>query len=118
MIIRAQDQKVTEHTNLRDGKGSLTMKHFFTAEESWGTGRMFSVATLPSGSSIGKHAHNGEYEIYLVLEGSVNVTDNDKPFTLNAGDCMICKDGDTHSVENASGRDAKIMFLIVLTKKA
>ncbi len=118
MIVKAKDLKHTAPENLRDGKGVINMTHFLNPEDSYGTGRLFSVATIPPGSSIGTHDHVGEFEIYYVLEGTVNVADNGLPAVLNAGDCMICRDGDNHSIENASDREAKVLFLVLFTKKA
>ncbi|MDR1533663.1 MAG: cupin domain-containing protein [Planctomycetota bacterium] len=117
MIRKGKDHKRSQHENLRGGKGKLEMTHFFEEAESSGTGRIFARATIPPGSSIGEHPHNGEFEIYYLLKGVVQVTDNGKPGILEAGDTMLCKNGDTHSIENKSGQDAEILFLVLYDKR-
>lgn len=118
MITRASELTKTAPENLRGGNGVINMIHFLNPEDSYNTGRMFSVATIPPGSSIGKHIHEGEFEIYYVLKGTVSVMDNDQPDVMNAGDCMICRDGDTHSIENKSNEDAEVLFVVLFTKKS
>ena len=117
MIVKAKDLKKTAPENLREGKGVINMTHFLNPEDSCDTGRLFSIATIPPGASIGKHEHINEFEIYYMLEGTANVMDNDQPGVLEAGDCMICKDGDSHSIENVSDKDAKLIFVVLFTKK-
>lgn len=120
MITRANELTKTAPENLRGGNGVINMIHFLNPEDSYDTGRMFSVSTLPPGASIGKHIHQNEFEIYYVLKGTVtvNVTDNDRPDVMHAGDCMICRDGDTHSIENKSDQDAEVLFVVLFTKKS
>lgn len=117
MITRAKDLRTSEHEKLRDGNGTLWMHHFLEEADSGGAGRLFAMTTIPPGSSIGLHTHEGNFEAYYVVEGDVEVTDNGVPGTLGPGDCMICKDGDNHSVENKSDKDAKIVMLVIYTKK-
>ncbi len=118
MIVRAKDIKKTSQENLRGGKGRVDMLHFMEPENSWNTGRVFAMATMPPGSSIGEHPHIKEFEIYYVTNGEVHVTDNDsEPIKLVKGDCMICKDGDKHSIENKSDKDAEILFLVLFPQE-
>lgn len=117
MIARAKDLRTSEHEKLRDGNGKLTMHHFLEEADSGGVGRLFALTTIPPGSSIGTHTHEGNFEVYYVTEGKVEVHDNGKPDVLEAGDCMICKDGDNHCIENKSDRDAKVVMLVIYTKR-
>ena len=116
MITRAAEHRKTTLENARGGNGIIPLTHFLNPEDSAGTGRLFAVATIPPGASIGKHAHEGEYEVYYVLKGTVEVLDNDQPATMNAGDCMLCRDGDSHRIENKSSETAEVLFLIVLSR--
>ena len=117
MITKSKDLRVSEHDKLRDGNGKIYMQHFMEEADSGGTGRLFVMATIPPGSSIGPHTHVGDFDAYYVLDGNVEVTDNGVPGTLAPGDFMICKDGDSHSVENKSDKDAKIIMLVIYTRK-
>jgi Mannose-6-phosphate isomerase len=114
MIVRAKDLRKTSQENLRGGKGRIDMTHFMEPEDSYNSGRLFAMATIPPGASIGEHPHIDEYEIYHVVDGEVYVTDNGSdPVKLERGDCMVCKDGDSHSIENKSSRDATMLFLVL-----
>lgn len=115
MITKARDHKRTSHEKLRDGNGIVEMLHFLDQEGSFGSGRLFSLATLPPGASIGMHKHEGEYELYYILKGVAHVMDNDVPGILETGDCMICADGDSHSIENRGAEEVQALFLIIFT---
>lgn len=117
MITKASDLRHTSSSEMRGGKGTVAMTHFLEQADSQGAGRLFVYTVMPPGSSIGKHIHEGEYEVYYILEGVAHVMDNDEPGILEPGDCMICKDGDTHSIENRGDADLKAIFLILHTKE-
>lgn len=116
MIIREKDFKREERENVRDGKGKIIFNHFLTAEQAYNKGTMFSVSDIPPGSSIGTHSHVGNFEIYYIVEGPVDVLDNGTPATLQTGDVMICRDGDNHAIANTTQKNARVMFVIINTK--
>ena len=116
MIKRAKDLRNSSDEKLRGGNGVVNMIHFFEKAENPAVGRLFAKATLPSGSSIGKHKHEGEFEIYYILKGTAHVMDNDKPGVLEPGDCMVCLDGDTHSIENRGTEPVEALFLVLNTR--
>ena len=116
MIKRAKDMRRTSQDNLRGGNGTVHMTHMIDAEESCDTGRVFAIATLPPGASIGEHVHEGEYEIYQMLKGTASVTDDGVPQTLNEGDCMVCHNGHRHSIENKTNEDIQVLFLVIFCK--
>lgn len=116
MIKKASALRHSADSNLRGGAGTVAMTHFLEKADSFGAGRLFSIATLPPGASIGMHKHEGEYEIYYILKGTAQVMDNDVPGVLDAGDCMICLDGDSHSIENSGAEDLVALFLVLYTK--
>ena len=117
MLIKAKDHRKSQHEKLRGGNGKLEMTHFLEEAGSFGTGRVFARAVMPPGTSIGEHPHNGEFEAYYLLKGTAHITDNGQPGVLEAGDTLICKDGDRHSIENRSDQDIEILFLVLYTKK-
>ncbi|MCC8191083.1 MAG: cupin domain-containing protein [Planctomycetes bacterium] len=117
MIKRSKDMRRTSQDNLRGGNGTVHMTHFLDPEEACEKGRMFAIATLPPGASIGKHTHEGEYEIYQMLKGTATITDNGVEDTLAAGDCMVCYNGDNHSIENRTNEDIQVLFIVLFDKK-
>ena len=74
---------------------------------------MFSRIVIPVGSCIKEHPHNPEAEIYYILEGEVEVTDNGAKAILHGGDVVFTGGGDTHSIKNIGTTDAVFMAVIL-----
>lgn len=113
MIKTAGEQQVRIRENVRGGEGALAFHDFLTAEESFGAGKLFSRTVVPAGASIGEHRHDGEFEIYYVLEGAVEALDNGVWCTLNQGDMHLCASGESHAMRNASAAEAQVLTLIL-----
>jgi len=118
MIKTAGQQTVRVAENLRGGEGAVTFHEFLSAQEAFGAGRLFSRSVLPSGASIGTHSHDGEFEVYYVLSGVADVTDDGKPCRLRAGDMHVCQSGHTHSLKNNEEEDLDIVMLILYENPA
>ena len=61
--------------HLRGGEGDPVTRQIFSPEELGGRAEMFNIMTLQPGESVGVHDHVTNGEAYLVLSGSVTVTD-------------------------------------------
>lgn len=117
MKLANKDMRKSEDKNLRGGKGTIRMTHFLEKDASFGSGRVFAHATLEPGSSIGLHTHEGEFEIYQMLKGTAHITDNGEEYDISAGDGMLCKNGDNHSIENRTNEDVEVLFLVLYGKE-
>ena len=113
MIKRSAEQQVRERKELRGGVGTLYFHDFLLTEESFGAGHLFSKTVIPAGASIGEHRHDGEFEVYYVLEGTVEVLDGGVWQTLRRGDMHLCASGESHAVRNSSAVEAQILMLIL-----
>jgi len=118
MIKTAGQQTVRVAENLRGGDGAVTFHEFLSAKESFGTGRLFSKSVLTPGSSIGAHSHDGEFEIYYILSGVADVTEDGKVCQLHEGDMHVCPSGHTHSVKNNGKEDLEVIMLILYENPA
>ena len=47
-----------------------------------------------------------------LLEGELEVTDNDTKTTMHTGDAMFTADGGTHSAENCTDQVAKVLAVV------
>lgn len=101
----------------RGGKGSITLNHFLDMEKAHGAGRLFALTVIPPACSIGLHKHEGDSEVYYILEGKALVNDNGKNIELNPGDCNFCPDGSSHSIENIGTTDLKYIAVILYTNQ-
>jgi quercetin dioxygenase-like cupin family protein len=113
MIKRAGHQQVLVREQVRGGEGALAFHNFLLAEESFGTGKLFSRTVVPAGSSIGEHRHEGEFEVYYVLAGTVEVLDGGVWNELQRGDMHLCASGESHALRNTGKSEAEVLMLIL-----
>ncbi len=116
MIKRSAELTVREREEVRGGVGKLYFHDFLKKEESFGAGSLFSKTVIPAGASIGEHRHDGEFEVYYILTGTAEVTDNGTVATLHAGDMHLCVSGGTHALRNPSEEDLEVIMLILNEK--
>ena len=107
------EMKVEVRHNLRGGAGDPVTRQIFSPEELGGRAEMFNIMTLPPGESVGEHGHVTNAEAYLVLSGSVTVTDDEESRVLNVGDAEFCADGHRHSIRNHTDAPASFLALIL-----
>ncbi|HML67589.1 MAG TPA: cupin domain-containing protein [Clostridia bacterium] len=113
MIKMAGHQQVRIRENVRGGEGALVFHDFLMAEESFGSGKLFSRTVLPAGASIGEHRHDGEFEVYYVLAGTVEVLDCGTWTALDRGDMHLCANGESHALRNSGKQEAEVLMLIL-----
>ena len=116
MIKTAGEQQVRIRENVRGGDGAVAFHDFLLTDESFGAGKLFSRTELPAGASIGEHRHDGEFEVYYILSGTAEVTDNGTVVTLHAGDMHLCASGGSHALRNPSEEDLEVIMLILNDK--
>jgi len=116
MIKKANEMKEDVHKEFLGGKGTLINTHFLDKEDAANSGRLFVKSVLKSGSSIGYHTHDGDFEVYYILKGKALVNDNGKEHILGEGDSILTKNGDSHSIENIGQIDLEYIALIIFDK--
>ena len=113
MIKYSQDIRVETVENSGNIEGRISKNIVLTPAEMLERASMFNIITLPSGSRIKEHPHIEDAEIYYILEGEAEVTDNDKTAVMRAGDVMFTGNGDRHSIANHSGKDVRFLACIL-----
>lgn len=113
MIKRVNDIKAEELHNPKGGRGLAVKLAYSEAAELSGAIRMMAVMDLQPDSEIGKHTHENDSEIYLMLDGVAVVNDNGTEDLLNPGDMLITKKGEFHSIENKSATNVTFLAIIV-----
>jgi mannose-6-phosphate isomerase-like protein (cupin superfamily) len=114
MLFHRNELRIEPRENVRDGKGTLSFLHLVEGKGAVQKNtNLLSEITLPPGTSIGYHAHTGETEFYIVLEGSGKVSDNGTEKSVSKGDVMITGNGDAHSVENTGSVPLVLCAIIV-----
>ena len=100
--------------NIWGGNGSPDLRKVFTPDELGGRAKAFNVITLQPGDSIGLHSHDSDSEIYFVLTSELTVTDNGTEEVLHPGDAIFTADGGTHSAENRTDGEVKMLAVIFI----
>ena len=116
MFFTSKEKTFELRQNLKGGEGNTVLEGFKPAQGLPTHYRMYAEMVLNPGCSVGEHTHNGESEIYYVLEGSGELNDNGVIRTIHQGDCAMCYDGEFHAVKNNTGSVLRILATIVTNK--
>lgn len=112
MIRKSGDMAREERPGMRGGTGTVTVQHFFAKEEFTAPSRLCARLTLPPGASIGTHRHDGEDEVYIILQGSGLVDDGQTRSPVAAGDAVLTGKGESHSIANTGTSDLELIAVI------
>lgn len=110
MIIRPDDIQNGNFEKFKGGEKHLEAKMFFD-----GTNRILTRAKLIPGASIGMHTHDDSCEVIFILEGCGSILEDGTKKAVQAGDCLYCPKGGSHSLVNDS--DADLIFCAVVPKQ-
>lgn len=77
---------------------------------------MIMHGRLESGASIGLHTHEGNCEMFYIIEGTGKVLMDGEYERVEAGVCHYCPKGHTHSLINDSDSDL-VFFAVVAEQK-
>ena len=113
MIKRKTDYTISQNENMRGGDGVVTIKHLLTPQELYEKGRLYAVLVLEPGCSVGSHVHEGEMESYYIIRGEAEVSDNGELVTVAAGDSVLTRSGEEHSIKNIGDDTLELMALII-----
>ena len=113
MIRKSEEIVVRDSENARGGNGTVHFYDWMKPEDAEGHGRLFSKLVVPPGASIGEHQHDGEFEVFYVIDGNPTVIDNGEAVDLKPGDMHLCPNGSKHSIENRTDEDATVIALIM-----
>ena len=115
MVRKSNEQKI-EYKCIRGGVGEVEMHKLLNgAEEMYGKGRMFNRMVLAPGNTIGGHNHSGDNEIFYILSGCGEYSDNGTTVPVGPGDVLICNDGEYHAMVNNGTEPLEFIALILYT---
>ena len=114
MIRRKEDRNVEYREHMRGGDGTVQLNHIIHEPgELNDKGRLFSHMHLEKGCGIGWHVHEKDAELFYILNGTAEYSDNGEIVTLNAGDVSICPAGTGHAIRNASEEPLDFIALVL-----
>ena len=113
MIKRKSSYPIQKNENMRGGDGVVVIEHLLTPDELYDKGRLYAKLILDTGCSIGYHVHEGEMESFYIICGEAEVSDNGEIFRVSAGDTVLTKNGDGHSIKNVGVETLEIIAQII-----
>ncbi len=115
MFRKNEDCRKEIIPNMKGGEGQMLLTHITNDDELNGKGKLYGKATLPKGSSVGLHKHEGDMELCYFLSGTGYVTDGKNSYDVKKGDVQICHEGESHEIVN-TGEEDLVYTVLVLYK--
>lgn len=119
MIIRAEQRETQDRADVRGGHGMTHQQDMLTADTPgapYGY-ELFSEILHEPGTQVGLHRHEGNSEVYYILEGTALYNDNGTEVLLHAGDTAVCRDGECHAIGNAGPGPMRFLAVIISGKQ-
>ena len=113
MIHKGKNLETEVRAEMRGGKGSVTIRHFFKQNEIKAKCRLCSRLILPPGASIGAHKHETEDELYIIERGVGILDDGRNKIKVEPGDAILTGNGECHSIINAGNAPLEIIAVIM-----
>jgi len=113
MIKRNGSYTVQYNEKMRGGEGVIKIEHLHTPDELYEKGRLYAKVSLEPGFSIGRHVHEGEMESFYILTGEGEVDDNGEVSKVYAGDSILTRSGEEHSISNIGSGMLEMIALIL-----
>ena len=110
----ATEPILMEH--FKGGAGCVEKRDILTADEMYGKGRVCSILTLDPDCEIGKHKHEGDCEVFLILSGTGKYLLDGELVDVEPGDILFVDDGEEHYMLN-DGMEPLVYVAIVLFTK-
>ena len=103
MIIKLDEIALSTIPAFKGGDTEFRTNMYFD-----GRNRLFKGCLIP-GASIGVHTHEDSCETIFILSGKGTILEIENGVEtlkeVNAGDCLFCDKGQTHSLRNTSDED-------------
>ena len=113
-FVRRSGERIMDVRKMFDGGGQAKMYRLLNGpEEMYGKGRLFNHVVLEKGCEVGWHVHQGDGEVYYILKGRGEYSDNGTLMTLEAGDVAFCPSGEGHSIINRDDETLEMIALIL-----
>ena len=115
-FVRRNEERIVGRANVQGGPGEVEMHKILNSpEEMFGKGRLFNHICIEPGAGVGWHIHHGDGEIYYILKGEGEYSDNGMTVTVRAGDVTSVGDGEGHALINTGKETMEIIALILYT---
>jgi len=114
MFIDAQDMQRQTRPYEAGGLGETTFVHIAQPEQLPKNARLLSEFRIEKGSSVGKHVHAHEANVYYCLAGRGRLDDNGTIVQMRKGDASICRGGDYHAISNEHDEVLRVVAMVII----
>ena len=108
-LPRPEDK--AEVRNDHGGLGSILFQRVLRREDLASAIDFVDHTVIPPGSTIGKHTHHGNEEVYFIASGRPLMRVNGEEARLEAGSLSVVRDGEWHELVNDT--DVNVEILVV-----
>lgn len=102
-----------ERTAEHGGIGSITFRRLLASGEFSSNVEFVDSTIVPPGSTIGRHTHVGNEELYYIASGTPLVSVNGEERRLQRGDVAVVRSGQWHELRNDTSDDVEIFVVQV-----
>jgi quercetin dioxygenase-like cupin family protein len=88
-------------------------KIIFSPDDFDEPGHLLQVVTIPPGTRQRMHSHEGQTEVFYILEGEATIKINNVDYLAKPGDAFICSPGDVHNLWNKTDKDFRLVVFKV-----
>lgn len=96
-----------------DGHGGEMHFRHLPAEAISGWASMGAVVTMKPGDTVETHTHVDDGDLYMMLSGRLQITEDGVTQELFPGDVEYCAPGHSHGVFNHTEEPASFLALVV-----
>jgi quercetin dioxygenase-like cupin family protein len=115
LIVDTNGQRVT-HVPPGEGESVWAVGDTYTFKaisENTGDAFMLIEASIPPQSGPPPHLHHREDEAYYVLEGEIEVMEDDRTFMARSGSFVFLPRGTLHRFKNVGAETAKMLIMAI-----
>lgn len=91
------------------GSGSIVFREIFANKDFKSQLEFLHETYIKPRSTIGYHKHEGNEEIYYIVDGEGLMVVDDEEKIVGPGDAVITQSGSSHSLKNMGSKDLKII---------
>jgi len=99
------------------GFGPILFRRLMTAADFLAPVDFVDYTIIPSGSTIGKHEHQGNDEVYFVASGAPLIKVGDEERRVERGSITVVHSGQSHQLVNDTRDDVEIFVIQVRHSK-
>ncbi len=95
------------------GTGPITFRRVMDGDQFESPVDFVDYTVIPPGSTIGRHTHSGNEELYLVLSGNPLINVNGSEQRVKPGSVSIVRSGEWHQLRNDTQEEVSIFVFQV-----